>query len=61
MNVFEIVDKINELYPLLKKTYSLTDVAAKINSILIYGDNVPHNLLSIAWNQFAKQRGIRNE
>ena len=61
MNVPAIVDKINDLYPVLKKTCNAADVANKINSILIYGDGVPSNLLSVAWRQFAHQRGVKNE
>ena len=61
MNVPEIADKINDLYHVMKKTCaSPTDIADKINSILIYGDEVPTNLLGAAWDAFAKQRGLKN-
>ena len=61
MNVPEIVDKINDLYHVLKKTCATADIANQINSILIYGDGVPSNLLSAAWNRFAQERGVKNE
>lgn len=61
MNVPEIVDKINDLYHIMNKTCgSPTEIADKINSILIHGDDVPSNLLGAAWDQFARQRGIKN-
>jgi len=61
MNVPEIADKINDLYCVMRKTCtSPIDIADKINSILIHGDGVPSNLLGAAWDQFARQRGIKN-
>jgi hypothetical protein len=62
MNVPEIVQKIEELFDILKHTnVSSTELARKINSILIFGDGVPSDLLSAAWTQFARQRGVKNE
>ncbi len=62
MNVPEIAQKIEELFDILKHTCkSSNEIARKINSILILGDNVPPNLLSAAWNHFAQKRGIKNE
>ena len=61
MNVPEIADKIDDLYRVIKQTCSSPiDIADKINSILIHGDKVPSNLLGVAWDQFARQRGIEN-
>jgi len=61
MNVPEIANQINELYNAIRKTCSSpTEIADKINSILIHGDGVPSNLLGAAWDQFARQRGIKN-
>ncbi|MEX0862150.1 hypothetical protein [Nitrosopumilus sp.] len=60
MNVPEIVEKINDLYHTLKNTNDPSDIANKINSVLIFGDNVSTDLLRAAWNQFAHQRGIKN-
>jgi len=61
MNVLEIADKINDLYNAIRKTCaSPTDIADKINSILIHGDGVPSNLLGAAWDQFARQRGVKS-
>ena len=61
MNVPEIVDKINDLYHVLRKTCgSSIEIADTINSILMHGDKVPPNLLFAAWDQFALQRGVKN-
>jgi len=62
MNVPELADKIFDLYHVIRKTCaSPNDIADKINSILIHGDGVPINLLGAAWDQFAQQRGVKNE
>ena len=59
MNVPEIADKINDLYSIIRKTCaSPIDIADKINCILIYGDGIPRQLLSSAWDFFAKQKGV---
>ena len=61
MNVPDIAEKISDLYNAIKNTCaSPTDIADKINSILIYGDGVPTNLLDAAWDQFARQKGVKN-
>ena len=61
MNVPEIADKINDLYNAIRKTCaSPPDIADKINSILIFGDGIPLNLLEAAWHQFARQKGVKN-
>ena len=62
MNVQEIAQRIEELFDILKHTCtSSTELARKINSILIHGDNVPPNILSAAWDHFVQQKGVKNE
>lgn len=62
MNVPEIAQKIEELFDILKHTCtSSTELARKINSILIHGDNVPPNILMAGWTYFVKQKGVENE
>jgi len=60
LNAPQIAEKINELYSILKNSNSPNDIVHKINSILIHGDQVPINLLIAAWDQFARQRGVKN-
>jgi len=58
----EIAQKIEELFDILKHTCtSSTELAGKINSILIHGDNVPPNILMAGWDYFVKQKGVKNE
>jgi len=55
----EVADKINDLYHIMRKTCaSPTDIADKINSILIHGDGIPSDLLDAAWDLFAAQKGV---
>ena len=55
----EIAEKIEELFDILKYTCtSSTELARKINSILIHGDGVPPNILMAAWTHFVKQKGV---
>ena len=59
MNVPEVAQKIEELFDILKHTCtSSTELARKINSILIHGDNVPTNILMAGWDYFVKQKGV---
>jgi len=60
MNVPEIADKINDLYGAIRQTSnSPSEIAGKINSILLHGDGVPSNLVEAAWTHFAKQKGVK--
>ena len=61
MNLPDISDKISDLVNIMRKTCSSpTETAQKINSILIYGYDVPSNLLEAAWDHFVSQRGVRS-
>ncbi len=59
MNVPEVAQKIEELFDILKHTCpSSNELARKINSILIQGDNVPPTILMAGWNYFVKQKEV---
>ena len=59
MNVSEIAQKIEELFDILKHTGSSSnEIAKKINSILLHGDNVQPNILMAAWDHFAIQKRV---
>lgn len=57
ITVPEIADKITKLYSILKQIDSTENTARKINDILIHGDKVPLQLLTPAWELFAKKMG----
>ena len=60
MNVPEVANKISECYSVLSRiTNSPDEIANKINSILIYGDGIPRQLLSSAWDYFAQKKGVK--
>ena len=50
--------RIEELCQAMKDLHEPSEVASKINDILIYGDKIPCNLVSSAWDLFAKRKGV---
>lgn len=58
VNVPEIAKRIAELHSLLKNGNTPDEIGNKINDILIYADKVPCNILSGAWDLFAKRKGV---
>ncbi len=50
--------KIGQLYNALQNTDSSQHIAKQINDILIYGDKISLNELEVAWNYFAKMKGV---
>lgn len=50
--------RIEELYKVMKHLHEPSEVASKINDILIYGDKIPVSLLSPSWDYFAKRKGV---
>ena len=56
LNAPQIADRINELYFVLINSKSPEAVAIEINSILLFGEQIPPSLLNAAWDIFAKQR-----
>lgn len=60
MTVPEIAKKIGLLYSALKAGgNSEEESATKINDIMIFGDKIPPNLLSAAWDFYAKDLGAK--
>jgi len=60
MNVIDISTKISELHRILKQVSDSPDeIASKINSILLHGENVPLQLVSAAWDYFATKKGVK--
>ena len=58
ITVPEITKKIDRLYSALRSLESPEETASKINTILIYGEKIPQQLLSAAWDLFIKEKGV---
>lgn len=54
----EIEERISTLYNVAKGKQRPEDIARSINDVLIFGDNISPNLLSQAWELFAKRKGV---
>ena len=54
----DIAERINTLFLALRGKDSISDIAKNINDILIYGDKIPINIVSGAWEYFAKRKGV---
>lgn len=50
--------RIEELYKVMKHLHDPSDIAKNINDILIYADKIPINIVSGAWEYFAKRKGV---
>jgi hypothetical protein len=57
-NTPSVSKRIEELYKIMKHLYDPSEVASKINDILIYADKIPINIVSGAWEYFAKRKGV---
>ena len=58
-NVPEIAKKIGKLYSALRRLESPEETASTINTILIYEEKIPQQLLSSAWDLFAQEKGAK--
>ena len=54
----EVAEKIGRLISVLNGKESPDVIAKEINDILIYGDKIPFNIVSSAWDYFAKRKGV---
>ena len=55
----EVAEKIARLFSAMKG-HDTSDVVAKdINDILIFGDKIPSNIVSSAWDLFAQKNGVK--
>ena len=50
--------RIEELCQVMKSLHKPSEVASKINDILIFGDKIPISLLNPSWDHFAKRKGV---
>ncbi|NQV40241.1 MAG: hypothetical protein HQ505_06855 [Nitrosopumilus sp.] len=57
-NTPSISKRIEELYKAMKHLHDVSDIASNINDILIYGNKVPSNIVSGAWDLFAQKKGV---
>ncbi len=53
--------RIEELCRIMKHLHEPSEVASKINDILIYGDKIPISLLKPSWDYFAKSKGVTTQ
>lgn len=61
MNVPFVAKTIHQLFVSLKdQCDSAEEIAKKINNILLYGEDIPQNIVLAAWDYFAKQKGVEN-
>lgn len=60
MNIPDISKKISDLHKVLKLVVDSPDeIAHQINSILLFGESVPQQLISAAWDHFfATKKGV---
>ena len=54
----DVAEKISRLFFAMNDKELPDVVAREINDILIYGDKVPYNIISSAWDYFAKSKGV---
>ena len=54
----DVTEKISRLFSAMKGNDSPDIIAKDINDILIIGDKVPSNIVSGAWDYFAKRKGV---
>lgn len=58
LTVPDIAEKISRLFSAMKGKNSAGIIAKDINDILIYADKIPINMVSGAWEYFAKRKGV---
>lgn len=54
----DVAEKISRLFSAMKGKDTPDVIAKDINDILIFGDKVPSNIVSSAWDYFAKRKGV---